>query len=53
MTDDGNICFIMVVHILLSSNHRHVVAQIETGENSESIFIRFALHDDIAAWELA
>jgi len=40
----------MAVHTLLSSNHRHVVAQIESGENSdESLPIRFALHDGFAA----
>ena len=36
-----------------SSNHLHVVAQIESEENSdETLVICLALHDGIAAWEL-
>ena len=44
----------MAVDGLLSSNHLHVVAQMETVENSDEPFvICLALHDGIAAWELA
>jgi len=44
----------MAVDTLLYSNHLHVVAIIESGENSDgTLVICLALHDSIAAWELA
>jgi len=43
----------MAVHVLHCSYHRHIIANIESGENTDdSLLICFALHDGNAAWEL-
>ena len=54
ITNYSYVCFIVAVDALLSFNHLHVVAQIVSGENSHEILvICLALHDGIAAWDLA